>query len=65
MNTKPVLLRFWLKRLCLSISTPLIAAAALGCAYLVETEHINYTYPLELVLKGIVNDPIILTISTK
>ncbi|GAA4426027.1 hypothetical protein GCM10023188_07620 [Pontibacter saemangeumensis] len=49
----------------LELSTPLVAIAALGCAFLVETGQINYTYPLELVLQGLVNDSVILTISTK
>ncbi|WP_345156905.1 hypothetical protein [Pontibacter saemangeumensis] len=65
MSTKPKRLRSWLKYMGLELSTPLVAIAALGCAFLVETGQINYTYPLELVLQGLVNDSVILTISTK
>lgn len=65
MNTKPKRLRCWLKHMGLNLSTPLVAIAAMGCAFLVETGQVNFTYPLELVLQGLVNDSVILTISTK
>ncbi|WP_242923802.1 hypothetical protein [Pontibacter liquoris] len=63
MNTKP--LRFRLKQLWLPVGSPLIAVMAIGCALLVETRPVDYTQTLELVLKGIVNDSILLTIPTK
>lgn len=65
MNTKLKGLRCQLKHMGLRLSTPLVAIAAIGCAFLVETEQVDYTYPLELVLKGIINDSVFLTISTK
>ncbi|MCJ8164693.1 hypothetical protein MKJ04_07550 [Pontibacter sp. E15-1] len=64
MSTKHTV-RHQLKQLELSFSTPLIAMAALACAILVETEQLNYTYPLELVLQGIVHDSALLTILVK
>ncbi|WP_347159507.1 hypothetical protein [Pontibacter chitinilyticus] len=65
MNTNLKVWRRQFRQLCLTIGSPLIAAAAIGCAFLVETRQLDYTYPLELVLKGITNDSAILTISTK
>ena len=65
MNTNLKKLRQQLKQLCLKAGSPLIAVIAVSCAMLVETGHVDYTYPLELVLQGIVNDSVILTISTK
>ncbi|GAB3536373.1 hypothetical protein GCM10027443_26570 [Pontibacter brevis] len=79
MNTKPKNLRYQLKQLRMKGSSLLIAFAAFSCAFLVETEQVNLTYPFELVLKNftndpisfrtcserLINDPIILTISTK
>ena len=65
MNTKLNSLRYGLKQLCLQKSSLLIAVVALSCAFLVETEQVDLTYPLELVLKSFLKDPIILTISTK
>jgi hypothetical protein len=65
MNTKLKNLRYGLKQLSSSKVSPLIAVAAFACAFLVETAQVDYTYPLELVLKTIVKDPVILTISTK
>lgn len=59
------MLRQQLKQLCRAIISPLIAAAAIGCAFLIETKQLDYTYPLELVLKSIANDSAILTISTR
>jgi len=59
------MLQHQLKQLCLAISSPLIAAAAIGCAFQIETKQLDYTYPLELVLKSIANDSVILTISTR
>lgn len=65
MNTNLKKLGHQLKQLGLKAGSPLIAVVAVSCALLVETGHIDYTYPLELVLQGIVNDSVILTISTK
>lgn len=65
MNINLKKLRHQLKQLCLKAGSPLIAVAAVSCALLVETGQIDFTYPLELVLQGIVNDSVILTISTK
>lgn len=33
-----------------------IGLAALGCAFLVQAVQLDYTYPLEVMLKGVVND---------
>ncbi|MFD3002256.1 hypothetical protein ACFS7Z_17930 [Pontibacter toksunensis] len=80
MNTNSKNLRYQLKQLRMKGSSLMIAFAAFGCAFLVETEQVDVTYPLELVLKSFTNDPIsfricserlittdpiILTISTK
>jgi len=65
MNTKLKRLRRQLRQQCLKIGSPLVAVAAISCAVLVETNDVNYAYPLELVLKSLVNDTVILTISTK
>ena len=65
MNTNLKKLRQQLTQLGLRTGSPLIAVIAVSCALLVETGHVDYTYPLELVLQGIVNDSVILTISTK
>lgn len=79
MNTKLTAMRYQLNQLRMKGSSLLIAFAAFGCAFLVETEQVDVTYPLELVLKSFTNDPIsfqicserlitdpiILTISTK
>ena len=65
MNTNLKKLRHQLKQLGLKAGSPLIAVAAISCAMLVETGQMDFTYPLELVLQGIVNDSVILTISTK
>ncbi|PRY06074.1 hypothetical protein CLV24_12856 [Pontibacter ummariensis] len=65
MNTKLKGLGRFVEQLNFNLNSLLIAMAAVGCAVLVETRDIDYTYPLELVLKGIVNDTVILTISTK
>lgn len=65
MNTKSKDLPYRLKLLCLKISTPLIAVVAVSCAFLVETEQLDFSYPVEIMLKSIVKDTAILTISTK
>ena len=51
-------MRYQLKQLCLKLSSPLIAVVAVSCAFLVETEQVDVTYPLELVLKSFTNDPV-------
>lgn len=33
-----------------------VGLAAFGCAYLMETEEVNFTYPLEVFLKGVIAD---------
>ncbi|MCC9136868.1 hypothetical protein ACFSKU_09805 [Pontibacter silvestris] len=33
-----------------------IAMVAVACSFLVQSEQLDYAYPLELLLKGVVND---------
>ncbi|RAU81568.1 hypothetical protein [Pontibacter arcticus] len=46
--------------LAISLNTMWVAMVALGCAFFVQTQPLNFTYPIEIVLKGIVKDAPIL-----